>query len=246
VRLIPVDSEHSAIFQVLQGVLPEDLASVIVTASGGPFRKTPLEELRRVTPQQALKHPQWSMGSKITIDSATLMNKALEVIEARWLFSLPSERIEVVVHPQSIIHSMIRLRDETILAQLSVPDMKGPIGYALQFPKGRLSRTMKRLDLVSLGELTFEELDEERFPSVRRARACLAGARGAPAVFNAANEVAVQAFLGGEIGFMAIHDLIGEALEKYGHVGYSSLGDVVSLCSSVTEWARHWVSCRRR
>jgi 1-deoxy-D-xylulose-5-phosphate reductoisomerase len=242
VRIIPVDSEHSAIFQVLQGVAREDLSSVILTASGGPFRKTPVTELRNVTPHQALKHPQWSMGAKITIDSATMMNKALEVIEARWLFDLPSERIEVVVHPQSIIHSMVRLRDETVLAQLSVPDMKGPIAYALQFPDGRLPRTMKPLNLLEVRELSFEALDDERFPSVKRARECLRGAKGASAVFNAANEVAVQAFLQGRLGFMSIHDLIGDALQKFGDRGYSTIGDLNDLCSEVTEWSRHRVA----
>lgn len=245
VRIIPVDSEHSAIFQVLQGIVSTDLASVILTASGGPFRTTPYKELQYVTPQQALKHPQWSMGAKITIDSATMMNKALEVIEARWLFDLPSERIEVVVHPQSIIHSMVRLKDETVLAQLSVPDMKGPIGYALQFPDGRLARTMKPLDLLEVRELTFEPLDDIRFPSVKRARECLQGAKGAPAVFNAANEVAVQAFLQGELPFMSIHDLIGEALEKFGDRGYATVEDLNHLCGTVTEWARHRVASSR-
>jgi 1-deoxy-D-xylulose-5-phosphate reductoisomerase len=242
VRIIPVDSEHSAIFQVLQGVAQQDLSTVILTASGGPFRTTALNDLQCVTPQQALKHPQWSMGAKITIDSATMMNKALEVIEARWLFDLPSERIEVVVHPQSIIHSMVRLRDETILAQLSVPDMKGPIAYALQFPDGRLPRTMKPLNLLEVRELTFEALDDERFPSVKRARECMQGAKGASAVFNAANEVAVQAFLQERLPFMSIHDLIGGALEKFGDRGYSTLGDLNDLCFEVTEWARHRVA----
>lgn len=242
VRIIPVDSEHSAIFQVLQGIAPRDVSTVILTASGGPFRTTALKDLQHVTPQQALKHPQWSMGAKITIDSATMMNKALEVIEARWLFDLPSEQIEVVVHPQSIIHSMVRLRDETVLAQLSVPDMKGPIAYALQFPDGRLPRTMKPLNLLEVRELTFEALDDERFPSVKRARECLRGAKGAPAVFNAVNEVAVQAFLQGKLAFMSIHDLIGGALNRFGDRGYLNLGDLNDLCSEVTEWARHRVA----
>jgi 1-deoxy-D-xylulose-5-phosphate reductoisomerase len=246
VQIIPVDSEHSAIFQVLQNVKPDDLSSIILTASGGPFRRTPLAELGAITPAQALKHPQWSMGAKITIDSATMMNKALEVIEAHWLFNVPSERIEVIVHPQSIIHSMIRLRDNSVLAQASVPVMKGPIAYALNYPHGRLDSVMDRLDFAKLKELTFEELDNEKFPSVERARACLQGARGAAAVFNAANEVAVEAFLSEQIPFLAIHAIIADALDKFGSSGYSSLQEVQALCASVTEWARHRVSSIRK
>jgi 1-deoxy-D-xylulose-5-phosphate reductoisomerase len=246
VRIIPVDSEHSAIFQVLQNVAPSDLASVILTASGGPFRGTPLAELGLITPAQALKHPQWSMGAKISIDSATMMNKALEVIEAHWLFNLPSEQIEVIVHPQSIIHSMIRLKDNSVIAQASLPVMKGPIAYALNYPYGRLDAVMERLDFAKLKELTFEELDSERFPSVERARACLSGARGAAAVFNAANEVAVQAFLEERIPFLAIHAIIGDALDLFGSRGYSSLAEVQDLCDSVAQWSRHRVSSVRK
>jgi 1-deoxy-D-xylulose-5-phosphate reductoisomerase len=246
VRIIPVDSEHSAIFQVLQNVVAADLSSVIITASGGPFRRTPLAELASITPVQALKHPQWSMGAKITIDSATMMNKALEVIEAHWLFDVPSEQIEVIVHPQSIIHSMIRLKDNSVIAQASLPDMKGPIAYALNYPSGRLASVMERLDFAKLGELTFEELDNEKFPSVERARACLQGARGAAAVFNAANEVAVQAFLKEHIPFLAIHAIIGDALDLFGSRGYSSLAEVQDLCASVAQWARHRVSSIRK
>ena len=244
-RLIPVDSEHSAIYQVLQGIREGELSSIILTASGGPFRTTPLETFAEITPERALKHPQWTMGSKITIDSATMMNKALEVIEARWLFDIPSESIEVVVHPQSIIHSMIRLKDETVLAQMSLPDMKGPIAYALRFPESRLAGVMKPLDFSKVRELTFEPVDDAKFPGVRRAHECLVGAKGACAVLNAANEVAVAQFLTHRISFPSIHALIEESLERFGDSGYESLGDLVDLCTAVTGWARQRVGASR-
>lgn len=237
-RLIPVDSEHSAIFQVLQGVERVDLQSIILTASGGPFLHTPMAEFQAITPERAVRHPRWKMGAKISVDSATLMNKALEVIEARWLFDIEPDRIEVIVHPQSIIHSMIRLADETVLAQLSDPDMKGPIAFALNYPTGRLPGVMQRLDFAKLRELTFVELDHEKFPSVKRALECLRGCRGAPAVFNAANEVAVEEFLAGKISFPAIFRLVNEALDRFGERGYTSLGELKELCSSVMEWSR--------
>jgi 1-deoxy-D-xylulose-5-phosphate reductoisomerase len=237
-RLIPVDSEHSAIFQVLRGVPRGDLRSVILTASGGPFLKTPKEEFSSITPERALKHPKWNMGAKISIDSATLMNKALEVIEARWLFDVAPSEIEVIVHPQSIIHSMIRLKDETVLAQLSEPDMKGPIAYALKYPDGRLDGVMRSLDFTAVRELTFQAVDKERFPSIDRALECLQGARGACAVFNAANEVAVQEFLNGSIPFPSIYSVIDKTLERCGHEGYESLEELVSLCERASEWAR--------
>jgi 1-deoxy-D-xylulose-5-phosphate reductoisomerase len=237
-RLIPVDSEHSAIFQVLQGIQPRDLRSVILTASGGPFLHTSRAEFDTITPERALKHPKWNMGAKISIDSATLMNKALEVIEARWLFDVTPDAIEVIVHPQSIIHSMIRLRDETVLAQLSEPDMKGPIAYALTFPEGRLDRVMKPLDFGRLKELTFLPVDHEKFPSIRRALQCLQGARGASAVFNAANEVAVAEFLNRSITFPSIYEVIDTCLDRFGGEGYATLGELEDLCRRVTEWAR--------
>lgn len=240
VSIIPVDSEHSAIFQVLRGVQHNDLRSVILTASGGPFLRTPVEELTDVTPARALKHPKWNMGAKISIDSATMMNKALEVIEARWLFDVSPASIEVVIHPQSIIHSMIRLVDGTVLAQLSVPDMKGPIAYALEYPRGRMPEVMEHLDFVKTGELTFLSVDDAKFPGLARARACLAGENGACAAFNAANEVAVDRFLKEEIPFMQIHDLIGGALERFGTRRYSALEDLVALTEEVTEWSRQY------
>ena len=237
-RIIPVDSEHSAIFQVLQGARRSELSCLILTASGGPFLHTPLDQFAGITPEQALKHPQWSMGAKVTIDSATMMNKALEVIEARWLFDLSSAAIEVVIHPQSIVHSMIRLRDETILAQLSLPDMKGPIAYALRYPEDRLPGIMRPLDLTKIRELTFLPVDDERFPSIKRARACLEGAAGACAVLNAANEVAVHLFLSHRIPFTSIHIIIERALERFGDMGYESLGELMELCATVSEWAQ--------
>jgi len=236
-KLIPVDSEHSAIFQVLQGVSESDLSSIVLTASGGPFRNTPASEFESITPARALKHPQWSMGAKITIDSATMMNKALEVIEARWLFDLKPEAIEVLVHPQSIVHSMIRLIDGSLLAQLSIPDMKGPIAYALNYPNGRLNRIMQQLDLTQVRELSFEPVDDTRFPGISRAMECLKAADASAGVMNAANEVAVEAFLKNRISFNAIHDVIGEALALFRGRRYQSLGELIGICGDASEWA---------
>jgi len=238
VKLIPVDSEHSAIFQALQGVPQGDVESVVLTASGGPFLRTAAEDFERITPEQAVRHPKWNMGAKISVDSATLMNKALEVIEARWLFDLSPDAIEVIVHPQSIIHSMVRLRDGGLLAQLSVPDMKGPIAYALTYPEERLGGVMPRLDFAQLGQLSFEDVDHQRFPSVQRALECLRGAKGACAVFNAANEVAVSEFLNGRLPFSSIFKVVDRTLEHFSGSSYTALGDLGELCSAVTEWSR--------
>ena len=245
VKLIPVDSEHSAVFQVLQGIQPGDLDSVILTASGGPFLHTPKEAFRGITPEQALKHPKWNMGAKISIDSATMMNKALEVIEARWLFDVPEKEIEVIVHPQSIIHSMVRLIDGTVLAQLSVPDMKGPIAYALTYPETRARRVMERLDFTKVQELTFLPLQADKFPSIERARQCLRGANGASAVMNTANEVAVSLFLARALSFEGIYSLIGESLERFGSRSYGSLEELFALTDEVTEWARQYATSIR-
>lgn len=238
VQLIPVDSEHSAIFQALQGVPRGDLESVVLTASGGPFLRTAIDEFNQITPEQAVKHPKWNMGAKISVDSATLMNKALEVIEARWLFDLSPDSIEVIVHPQSIVHSMVRLRDGGLLAQLSVPDMKGPIAYALTFPGERLQGVMPRLNFAQLGHLSFEEVDHLRFPSVQRALDCLRGAKGACAVLNAANEVAVSEFLNGRLSFTSIFRVVDRALDRFSASSYDSLRDLGELCAAVTEWSR--------
>ena len=203
VRLLPVDSEHSAIFQALEGQRPEDVERLVLTASGGPLRTWSAERLARATVAEALAHPNWSMGPKITIDSATLMNKVLEVIEARWLFDVPPERIEVLVHPQSIVHSLVEFIDGSVLAQLGPPDMRIPIALALTYPE-RLPLQGRRLDLASVGSLDFEAPDLERFPALRLSQAALRGSEVAPAVLNAVNEVTVQAFLRGMIGFTDI------------------------------------------
>jgi 1-deoxy-D-xylulose-5-phosphate reductoisomerase len=202
VTLLPVDSEHSAIFQALAGQRREDVARLLLTASGGPFRTWDERRIARATVEEALAHPNWSMGPKITIDSATLMNKGLEVIEARWLFDMPPERVEVIVHPQSIVHSLVEFRDGSVLAQLGLPDMRVPIAVALAHPE-RLPLDL-RLDLSAVGRLDFEAPDRKRFPCLDLAYAALAADEAAPAVLNAANEVAVAAFLAGRIAFPAI------------------------------------------
>jgi len=214
VEIIPVDSEHSAIYQSLVGHRHEDVLRVILTASGGPFLNTPAEEIAKVVPAQALKHPKWNMGAKITIDSATLMNKGLEVIEAHWLFDMPAEKIGVVVHPQSIIHSMVEYIDGCVMAQLGVPDMRAPIAYAMAWPE-RCPSGIERLDLTKTGTLTFQEPDTERFPCLRLAYDALKAARTYPAVLNAANEIAVAAFLDGRIGFTGIPELVEKTMQAH-------------------------------
>jgi 1-deoxy-D-xylulose-5-phosphate reductoisomerase len=213
VPLLPVDSEHSAIFQCLEGQKRSQVHRILLTASGGPFRQTPKDELGAVTVENALNHPTWKMGAKITVDSATLMNKGLEIIEARWLFDMPAEQVQVVVHPQSIIHSMVEYVDGSVIAQLGVADMGIPILYALNYPD-RLPWPDERLDLTRVGALTFEAPDVERFPCLRLAREALAAGGCAPAVLNAANEIAVAAFLGGHIRFTQIAELIARALDR--------------------------------
>lgn len=214
-RLLPVDSEHSAVFQALEGRREEDVKRVILTASGGPFRGWSQTRLRTVTREQALKHPNWSMGPKITIDSATMMNKGLEVIEARWLFDLPPGKIHVSVHPQSIVHSMVEFVDGSLLAQMGVPDMRGPIGYALAWPKRLPMDRELALDFGHLKPLTFEEPDVEAFPCLKLAYEALCAGGTAPAVLNGANEVAVGAFLSGRIGFCDIAEVVGSALDNH-------------------------------
>ncbi len=214
VQLLPVDSEHSAIFQSLQGHRQEDVVRIILTASGGPFRNTSAEELKQVGLEQALKHPQWSMGAKITIDSATMMNKGLEVIEAHWLFAMPAEKISVVVHPQSIIHSMVEYIDGCVMAQLGAPDMRAPIAYALSWPE-RCESGIKKLDLTNIGTLTFEEPDMERFPALRLAFDALKAGKTYPAVLNAANEIAVAAFLGKKIRFTEIAETVDKTMQAH-------------------------------
>ena len=218
VELLPVDSEHSAIFQSLQGHRKDDVVRIILTASGGPFRNTPAEELKHVGLQQALKHPQWTMGAKITIDSATMMNKGLEVIEAHWLFSMPADKIDVVVHPQSIIHSMVEYIDGCVMAQLGTPDMRAPIAYALAWPE-RCESGIPKLDLAKIGTLTFEEPDMERFPALRLAFDALKAGKTYPAVLNAANEIAVAAFLDKKIPFIEIAETVDKTMQT--HVPYT-------------------------
>jgi 1-deoxy-D-xylulose-5-phosphate reductoisomerase len=209
--LLPVDSEHSAVMQVMAGTRPERVERVCLTASGGPFRAWSLEQMRIVRPEQALNHPNWSMGPKVTVDSATLMNKGLELLEAHHLFSLSPQKLDVVIHPQSIVHCLVHLSDGSVLAQMSCPDMRTPIAYSLAWPE-RMEAPTKRLDLASLGALSFEAPDETRFPALRIAREVLAAGGSAGTVLNAANEVAVEAFLAGRIGFLAIAALVEATL----------------------------------
>jgi 1-deoxy-D-xylulose-5-phosphate reductoisomerase len=214
VKLLPVDSEHSAIFQCLHAGANKDIRKLILTASGGPFRNFTKKELAHVTLAQALKHPNWSMGKKITIDSATLMNKGLEVIEARWLFDMKPERIKVLVHPQSIVHSMVEYVDGAVVAQLGMPDMRGPIAYALSYPE-RLDDVSPALDLAAVGSLTFEEPDLERFPCLGYAFDALKAGGSMPAVLSAANEVAVKYFLAEKIGYGDIARIIRTTMDAH-------------------------------
>ena len=221
-RVIPVDSEHSAIFQVLETRNLDQVARLILTASGGPFRSLPLESMAAVTPEQAVAHPNWSMGAKISVDSATMANKGLEMIEAAYLFGIEAARIEVLVHPQSIIHSMVEYTDGSTLAQLGPPDMRTPIACALAWPD-RLPWPAPKLDLAAMGALTFEAPDETRFPMLRLARMALETGGDAPAIFNAANETAVKAFLDRKIGFLDIVATVAETLESQAAVASSGV-----------------------
>ncbi len=223
--LLPVDSEHSAIFQCLVGEM-NPIEKIYLTASGGPFRGKSRAELNCVTKKEALKHPNWEMGAKISIDSATLMNKGLEVIEAKWLFDLTPEQIEIVVHPQSIIHSAVQFRDSSIIAQLGIPDMKLPIQYALGFPE-RLSNTFKRFDFLDYPELTFEKPDINTFKNLPLAYSALERGGNIPCVLNAANEVVVDAFLKEKIGFLNMSDLIADCMEKITFVPNPNLEDYI-------------------
>jgi 1-deoxy-D-xylulose-5-phosphate reductoisomerase len=227
-RLLPVDSEHSAVFQVLEGERAEAVDRIILTASGGPFRTASLEDMRKAAPAQALAHPNWDMGAKISIDSATMMNKGLELIEAHHLFEIPGERIEIVVHPQSVVHSLVAYVDGSVLAQLGPPDMRTPIAYALAWPE-RMPWPAPRLDLVQLGTLSFEAPDPQRFPALTLARDALAAGGGAPTTLNAANEVAVEAFLAGRIGFLDIAGLVSATLEGLPGRRIGSLAEVEAV-----------------
>ena len=236
VAVLPVDSEHNAIHQCLHGRPLADVRRLILTASGGPFRDLPAADLARVTPDDALRHPTWTMGPKITIDSATLMNKGLEVIEARWLFDVGPDRMDVIVHPQSIVHSMVELVDGSIIAQLGVTDMRLPIQYAFSYPE-RWSAPLPPLDLARAGRLDFEPPDTSRFPCLALAFRALRGDAGLPIVLNAANEVAVAGFLEGRIGFTAIPDVICRAMDAYERNGASPVRALADV-RAVDVWAR--------
>jgi len=216
--VLPVDSEHNAIFQALGAGRRDDVRRIVLTASGGPFRTWPLEEMRKVTREQALKHPNWSMGPKVTVDSATLMNKGLELIEAHHLFSLPPDRIDVLVHPQSIVHGLVEFRDGSVVAQLGSPDMRTPIAHCLAWPE-RIDGRAQRLDLARARNLSFEEPDLDRFPALSLARTALESGRGATTVLNAANEIAVAEFLQDRLGFAGIPVLVEETLQAAAKAG---------------------------
>ncbi|NLJ86037.1 MAG: 1-deoxy-D-xylulose-5-phosphate reductoisomerase [Firmicutes bacterium] len=244
VRLLPVDSEHSAIFQCLQGANDKHLHKIILTASGGPFRQSSLEKLRQVSVSEALNHPTWDMGGKITIDSATLMNKGLEVIEAHWLFGVPGEQIDVVVHPQSIIHSLVELTDGSVLAQLGVADMRLPIQYALTYPE-RLPSSVAPLDLATIGKLEFEAPDTKRFPCLELAYDALKMGGTYPTVLNASNEVAVEAFVNGEIGFLDIPRLVRDALDNHQGVSSPSIHEILAADAAVRRDCATYLRQRR-
>ena len=244
-RILPVDSEHNAIFQALpqdfeQGLSAAGVEKIILTASGGPFRDLPAEQFSEVTPEQACNHPNWSMGRKISVDSATLMNKGLEVIEARWLFNAHPDQIEVLVHPQSIVHSMVAYRDGSVLAQMGTPDMRTPIAHALAWPR-RIEAGVERLNLARMNDLSFEQPDLARFPCLGLAFQALRSGASAPVTLNAANEVAVDAFLDGRIGFDGIARLVGDVMERTAVTGVQNLDDVLEHDRQARQTANEWV-----
>ena len=226
--ILPIDSEHNAIFQCISGARLQDVSRIILTASGGPFRAASIEQIRKATPEEAVAHPNWSMGAKISVDSATMMNKGLELIEAHYLFGLPSERIDIVIHPQSIVHSLVEFVDGSVLAQLGAADMRIPIAYALAWP-ARMATPAKRLDLAALARLDFEAPDIARFPALRLAREALEAGGAAPTVLNAANEVAVGRFLSGAIGFTDIAALVERALSLDDSLPPGSIDEVIAI-----------------
>ena len=248
--LLPIDSEHNAIFQCLPqsdgrtSATTRGVRRILLTGSGGPFRRRPIAELEHVTPDEACAHPTWSMGRKISVDSATMMNKALEIIEARWLFNLAPEQINVVVHPQSVVHSMVEYDDGSVLAQLGNPDMRTPIAHALAFPD-RITAGVAPLDLCAIAQLTFEPPDFERFPALRLAYEVLAAGGTAAAVFNAANEVAVASFLAGEIRFTAITDIIAATLAQVAPTHPDTLADVLLADASARHCATQQINYLR-
>jgi 1-deoxy-D-xylulose-5-phosphate reductoisomerase len=238
--VIPVDSEHSAIFQVLQPDCLSRVSRLILTASGGPFRRWTAAEMRRATPEQAVAHPNFSMGAKISIDSATMMNKGLEMIEAAYLFATPADRIDVLIHPEQVIHSLVEYQDGSTLAQLGLPDMRGPIACAFAWPD-RLPWPAPKLDLATGGPLTFEAPDPERFPALGVARAAMVAGGGAPAAMNAANEGAVAAFLDRRIGFLDIAGVVVETLDRMdasGDLRMGANGDALEAAMNIDQSAR--------
>jgi len=238
--LIPVDSEHSAIFQVFDFDDPAKVSRIILTASGGPFRGKSLDEMASMTPEQAIAHPNWDMGAKISIDSATMMNKGLELIEAFHLFPISEDRVEILVHPQSVVHSLVEYVDGSVLAQLGTPDMRTPIAYALGWPR-RISTAAPKLHLEQISELTFESPDEIRFPALRLAREALKKGGNAPTVLNAANEIAVDGFLSGRIGFLEIAAIVEKTLEKAPHCELGTLTDVLDADAGAREIAESYI-----
>lgn len=245
-ELLPVDSEHNALFQSLPAGFDGDHAAagieeLILTASGGPFRQHTLQQLQHVTAEDACRHPNWVMGRKISVDSASLMNKGLEVIEARWLFATPAERIKVVVHPQSVIHSMVRYQDGSVIAQMGTPDMRTPIAYAMAWPQ-RITAPVAPLDFMALSGLTFEQPDLQRFPCLRLAFDCLRTGGDASAVLNAANEVAVAAFLDGRIAFLQIPQLIERALAQSDLAASGDLDSLLEKDSMVRKLVQGWIA----
>ena len=241
--LLPVDSEHNAIFQAMAEGNRDAIERIVLTASGGPFRLSTIEEMARATPEAALRHPVWSMGAKISIDSATMMNKGLEIIEAARLFAMDERDISVLVHPQSLIHGLVHFRDGSVLAQMGAPDMRIPIAHALAWP-GRLATQSPRLDLAALGTLEFHAPDPIRFPALRLARDALRAGGGAPTILSAANEVAVEAFLGRRLGFTAIAALVEAVLERLGPQAADSLDAVLDLDASARRAAHQIVAAK--
>lgn len=243
-ELRPIDSEHSAIWQCLWGERHDSIERIVLTASGGPFRDTPAEELERVTAEQALRHPNWQMGQKITVDSATLLNKGLECIEARWLFDVPLDRIEVILHRESIVHSLVEFRDGSVKAQLGAPDMRLPIQCALTYPERLPGTTVPRLDLKRIGALNFATPDMRRYPCL--SLALEAGRRGGtfPAVLCAADEVAIQHFLAGHIRFTEIRRIIEGALSAHGGTANPALDDILAADLEARTWAEDWVGAK--
>jgi 1-deoxy-D-xylulose-5-phosphate reductoisomerase len=241
--LIPVDSEHSAAFQLLDFAQTQAIEKITLTASGGPFRTWPAERMAAVTPEQAVRHPNWSMGAKISVDSATLMNKGLELIEAHVLFGLSPQKLDVIVHAQSVIHCLVSYADGSVLAHLSAPDMKTPIAHALGWPH-RIGSPARTLNLAELGQMTFEDPDYDRFPCLRIARTCLHAGGDAPTILNAANEVAVESFLNRRIGFLGIAQIVEQTLEAFERLSNgqapATLEDVLELDSAARAKAREF------